>query len=78
MTTNQTQQEAHLQRWLAEPLPIPVPITRLDVLNLTQIARLSGLEESALYQFALGKGRLSPESLIRLITVVEGLGYQRP
>jgi len=78
MTTNQTQWEAHLQRWLAEPLPTPVLITRLDALNLTQIARLSGLEESTLHQFALGQGTLSPEDLTRLITVVEGLGYEKP
>jgi len=73
-----TQLEVHIQQWFAEPIHsiTGVKATRLETLNLMQIARLAGLNQSYLRLFALGEKGLSLTSIHKLITVIEGFGYK--
>ena len=75
---SKAQLKAHLQQWFAQPVPsiTDVKATRLESLNLMQIARLAGINQGNLRLFALGQRGLTLTSLTNLITVLEGLGYK--
>ena len=69
--------QRHLQQWFSEPIASVsgIQATRLESLNLMQIARLSGINQGNLRLFALGQRGLRLPSLNNLITVLKGLGY---